>query len=294
MTHFQDILNQFLLDHLTCKFRSSHGEKNDDRNSYTKKLFKFFWRFVKVKMLTASPVYRTDLTWEMTDLRSSAVRCVVVGTRLVVACLSDRALLIAKGEPTTTISLDCELVAAAVSPDGAFLVLADSLATIHFCSLATGQVFFSMEIPGKKSVLGLAFPLAMTVTENASPPSLVVAISPNSLIRFAHLDLASVMTSLNAQDQVAALKLRQKISLETIHVDSLELINHVSLDVLEDGSECIYVAGSGDKPVSIWKYASDSALATPTTVMIDSLQLPLSGLQILKIGFSRRFLAIRC
>ncbi|TPX60794.1 hypothetical protein PhCBS80983_g01508 [Powellomyces hirtus] len=235
-------------------------------------------------------VYKVDtLAWIGSEQNHRGVTAcsAVQSQRGVCITVNEHAHLLdaACSKHNTTITLDCPAERTAFSQRAPFVVVADSLGTIHFVHVTTSEVVFSRQLvvgaladDGEPTFTWIGFtgkPTDMT-------EGLVVVLKNMTLFKFTNIDLIKLEQALEEGDLSMANELYQAIAIETVDLNQdstdLKTVHDVVSVPDRKGQERIIVVGKGSQPLTVWQ----ESRVTRQTIKVDAVERLLKGCTVIK------------
>ncbi|KAL1915878.1 uncharacterized protein VTP21DRAFT_6266 [Calcarisporiella thermophila] len=165
-------------------------------------------------------------------------------------------------EHQATINLDCEPERIAFNRDSSFLVVGDSLGTIHFIHVMSRTIVFSQEV-FQRDMERESGRMFYSLTFASSPDSseteeLLVVLQNKLLYRFSNIQIKKLSEAVATQNAALGLEAKSSIAMERIdlgHTDSSPhqiAVNDI-LVVFESHSSCLITGGKGNASLCSWR-----------------------------------------
>ena len=124
------------------------------------------------------------------------------------------------GVVTASFRLDCAAVASTVSSDGRFLVVVDSLGTLHFIHLLSDILIFSQQIvAGNDSFTVQA--IEFSRPQSGFVATLCIIVNNNKVLLFSNVDTSALHDALVAKNSESATNIRSGIKLLQLCTEEL-------------------------------------------------------------------------
>ncbi|KAH9273082.1 hypothetical protein BASA83_004659 [Batrachochytrium salamandrivorans] len=212
--------------------------------------------------------------------RCGSLLCLTVHSSLYVIS-PDKKLLSAQVE------LDSPIDALGIYPSRQIAIIGDTLGSIHFVHLLSGEVFYSQALvhpspnqPNKS--LQLPVFACLDIVSDEGVDEIVISLTSGILLRLSGIDFALIETYLlSGNTAMISQEIQQHVKVETVNLigGPLETLHHVEM-----AGNNIYACGTGDSPLTVW-----SRTQTTSTCLVDSVSRTLVGSSIVRIELDHAF-----